>query len=58
MNLKFYGRKKPSTVYETLEKDVDSFSEKAESTTGTNMAELITKSNTEKTLQGEERGAR
>ncbi|KAL0170493.1 hypothetical protein M9458_035089, partial [Cirrhinus mrigala] len=33
-------------VCETLEKDADSFAEKAESTTGTKMAELITKSNT------------
>lgn len=34
------------SVCETLEKDADSFAEKAESMTGTKMAELITKSNT------------
>lgn len=42
-------RKKRRTVHsvcETLEKDADSFAEKAESMTGTKMAELITKSNT------------
>ncbi|KAL0146888.1 hypothetical protein M9458_057827 [Cirrhinus mrigala] len=42
-------RKKRRTIHsvcETLEKDADSFAEKAESTTGTKMAELITKSNT------------
>ncbi|KAI2645289.1 Alanine--tRNA ligase [Labeo rohita] len=42
-------RKKRRTIHsvcETLKKDSDSFAEKAESTTGTKMAELITKSNT------------
>ncbi|XP_051559251.1 uncharacterized protein LOC127444103 [Myxocyprinus asiaticus] len=39
-------RKTIHSVCETLEKDADSFAEKAKITTGTKMAELITKSNT------------
>lgn len=55
-------RKKRRTIHsvcEILEKDADSFADKAEIMTGTKMAELIMKvKHTEKTLQGEERGAR